>query len=182
MDLVSTSTRDKRQTFFVAIALALVVSVLAPPVVQAAVQRIRGTVTAKVKDSTGNTINSEVIPAQGLTQVPGSTGAVDVRNFAGGAGLIGVADCGDAATAPLPNQVEIAGGGVVTDMILTGTDGTISITSTAVGGGNVPLSKFRVSADNPNVVVDLSNGLGVTAPLKLVTSGTDCNVVVLGHN
>lgn len=182
MDLSTTSTREKRQTFFAAIALVLVVSVLAPPVVQAAVQRIRGTVTAKVKDSTGGAINSETIPAQGLTDVPGSSGAMDVRNFAGGAGLIGVADCGDGAAAPLANQVEISGGGVVTDMILTGTDGTISITSTAVGGGQVPLSKFRVNADTPNVIVDLSNGLGVTAPLKLVTSGTDCNVVVLGHN
>jgi hypothetical protein len=181
VDLLAATTQDKKRTFFAAIALALVVSVLAPPVVEAAVQRIRGTVTAKVKDSTGGAINSEAIPSQGLTDVPGSTGAMDVRNFAGGAGLLGVADCGDAPTGPLPNQVEISGGGVITDMILTGTDGTISITSTAVGGGNVPLSKFRVNAESPNIVVDLSNGLGVTAPLKLVTSGTDCNVVVLGH-
>lgn len=181
MDLAETSNRDKRNAFFGAIALALVVSVVAPPVVQAAVQRIRGTVTAKVKDSGGGTINSQAIPAQGLTDVPGSTGAMDVRNFAGGAGLLGVADCGDAANAPLPNSVSLSGGGVVTDMIITGTDGQVTITSTAVANGQVPLSRFRVDAGTPNVVVDLANGLGVTAPLTLNASGTDCNVVVLGH-
>lgn len=181
MDLVETSRRDKGRAFFGAIALALVVAVIAPPVVQAAVTKVSGTVTAKIKDTGGGRIDSSPIPAQGLTDVPGSTGAVDVRHFAGGAGLLGVADCGDGATAPLPNSVAISGGGVVTDMIVTGTDGEMRITSTAVGGGQVPLTRFRVNADNPNLHVPLSVGLGVTAPLTLTTSGTDCNVVVLGH-
>lgn len=181
MDLYETRARDKRQTFFAAIALALAVSVMAPPIVEAATQRIKGTVTAKVKDSRGGNINSSAIPSQGLTDVPGSSGAMDVRNFAGGAGLLGVADCGDAANAPLPNSISLSGGGVVTDMIITGTDGEVTITSTAVANGQVPLSRFRVNAESPNVVVDLANGLGVTAPLNLNASGTDCNVVVLGH-
>ena len=179
MDLFETSARDKRQTFFAAIALALVVAVLAPPVVQAAVTTIRGTV--KVKDTGGGTINSEAIPPQGLTDVPGSSGAVDVATFAGGAGLLGVADCGDGAGAPLPNTISISGGGVVTDMLVTGTDGQMNITSTAVAGGQVALSKFRVDSTNPNLHIALSNGLGVTAPLTLTTSGTDCNIVILGH-
>lgn len=181
MDLYETSTRDKRQTFFAAVALALVVAVLAPPVVQAAVTRVRGTVTAKIKDTGGGTINSEAIPAQGLTDVPGSSGALDVATFAGGAGLLGVADCGDGAGAPLPNTISISGGGVVTDMLVTGTDGQMNITSSAVAGGQVALSKFRVDAANPNLHIALSNGLGVTAPLTLTTSGTDCNIVILGH-
>ena len=181
MDLMETTRREKGRAFFGAIALALVVAVIAPPVVQAAVTRVRGTVTAKVKDTRGGEINASAIPDQGLTDVPGSAGAMDVRHFAGGAGLLGVADCGDGATAPLPNTIALSGGGVVTDMIVTGTDGEMRITSTAVGNNQVPLTRFRVTTDNPNLHVPLSVGLGITAPLTLTTSGTDCNVVVLGH-
>ncbi len=80
---VEVARSDKFKALVGAIALALVVAVLAPPAVQAAVQRIRGTVTAKVKDTAGGTINSKSIAAQGLFDAPGSAGALDVRTFAG---------------------------------------------------------------------------------------------------
>jgi hypothetical protein len=176
VDLFETSKREKRQTFMVAIFVALAAMVLQPVVAQA-VTRVRGTVTAKVKDTAGGRINSTNIPAQGLTDVPGSSGALDVRKFAGGAGLLGVADC----DGPLPGSIAVSGNHVVTDMLMTGQDGTLSITSTAVGGGAVPLLVVTSDAATPNVIADLSTGLGVTAPLTFTATGTDCQVVVLGH-
>lgn len=180
MDLTQTKSRDKRHAFFGAIALALVVSVVAPPVVQAAVQRVRGTVTAKIKDTRGGAINSKGIPAQGLTDIPGSSGAVDVRNFAGGAGVLGAAFCSDLGG----NVATAEGGDVVTDILITGTDGEVKVATTALPGHPAypgALLTARVDANNPNVFVDLSNGLGITAPLTFTASGTDCQVIILGH-
>ena len=177
MNLMEVSRRDKRSTFFAAIGLAVAVFMIGAPVVEAAVQAVRVKGAVKVKDSNGGVINSEVIPLQGLTDVPGSAGALDVRNFAGGAGLLGIADC----AGPLGDSIEVGGGAVVTDLLLTGTDGTVAVTSSAVGGGAVPVLNVRVTADAPNVVADLSNGLGVTAPLTFTPTGADCQFVVLGH-
>jgi len=173
------SKREKRFTFLAAIGLAMVVFLISAPIAEAVhhAVRVKGNVKVKVKDTNGGTINSEAIPVQGLTDVPGSAGAVDVRNFAGGAGLLGIADC----AGPLGDVIEVGGGAIVTDLLLTGTDGTVAITSSAVGGGAVPVLNVRVTADAPNVVADLSNGLGVTAPLTFTPTGTDCNFVVLGH-
>lgn len=178
MDYLEVPTREKSRAVLGAVALALVVSMLAPSAVMAAVQKVSGTVTAKLKDTGGDTINASAIPAQGLTDVPGSTGAVDVRNFAGGAGLLGVAGC---AGTGLPSSIDVNGGAVVTDLLMTGTDGAVSLTSTAVAGGQVSLLNVTVSANAPNVIADLSSGLGVTAPLKFTVSGTNCNLVILGH-
>jgi hypothetical protein len=172
--LFETSKREKRQVFLVAIFVALAAMVLQPVVAQA-VTRVRGTVTAKVKDTGGGRINSTRIAPQGLTDVPGSSGALDTRNFAGGAGLLGVADC----AGPAPGSFSVSGGHVVTDLLMTGQGGTLTITSTAVPG--VDLLVVSVDAGTPNVIGDLASGLGVTAPLTFTAAGTDCQVVVLGH-
>src|SRR5687767_3586448 len=102
MDHLDVSRRDKRQTFFAAIGIALAVFVLGAPVVEAAISRVKlagGTATAKVKDSSGDVVESEAIPAMGLTQAEGTDGAIAVRNFAGGGGLLGAGDC-TASTEP----------------------------------------------------------------------------------
>ena len=188
MDLYETSRRDKAQTFIAAIALALVVAVLAPPVVQAAVTRVRGTVTAKIKDSGGGTIDAEAIDRLGLFVTDGPDGAIAVRNFAGGGGFIGAADC---AAGGLPDTVTVPSNGVgdiVTGIIVTGTDAAIQMSSEATDAllgvpadADFPVSTFRVNATHPNEFIGLGNGLTITAPLKVKCTGTDGQVVVLGQ-
>src|SRR5688500_11232555 len=163
MNLLESSGREKRQTFLTAIAIALAVFVVGAPVVEAAISRVKlagGTATAKIKDSTGATVEAEPIAPMGLTQSEGSDGAIAVRNFAGGGGLLGAGDCTastEPAQGPLPNVVTLGGGNIVTGIIITGT-GTVRITTQAVGSGQVPLANFVVNAQHPNEFVGLGNG------------------------
>lgn len=187
MELLEVSGREKRQTFLSAIALALAVFILGAPVVEAAVSRVKlagGTATAKIKDSGGATIESEPIARMGLTQSEGTDGAIAVRNFAGGGGLLGAGDCTastEPAQGPLPNAVTLSGGHVVTGIIITGT-GTVRITTQAVGSGQVPLANFVVNAQHPNEFVGLGNGLSITTPLTFTgIDGTACNFVIVGQ-
>ncbi|MEA2433355.1 MAG: hypothetical protein QOG54_812 [Actinomycetota bacterium] len=181
MDLFEVSRREKRQTFIAVIAFALVAALFIPPAVQAAVTKITGTV--KVKDSSGSALESEAIGVQGITQVPGSSGALAVRTYAGGNGVLGLGDCTastDPAQGPLPNVVTVEGGQIVTAILMTGT-GTVTTTSDAVGGGQVPLLNFKTDASTPNLSVALGNGLGTTAPLTFTGNGGACNFVILGQ-
>ena len=185
MDLREVTPRDKRQTFLSAVAIAVAVFVIGAPVVEAAISRVKlagGTATAKVKDSDGDAVESEAIARMGLTQAEGSDGAIAVRNFAGGGGLLGAGDCTastEPAQGPLPNTVDLSGGHVVTGIIITGT-GTVRVTMDALGP--IPLANFTVNADHPNEFVGLGNGLTVTTPLHFTgIDGTACNFVILGQ-
>lgn len=185
MDLLEVTGREKRQTFLSAIAIALAVFVIGAPVVEAAISRVKlagGTATSKVKDSNGNTIESEPIADMGLTGAEATDGAIAVRNFAGGGGLLGAGDCTastEPAQGPLSNTVTLSGGHVVTGIIITGT-GTVRITTDALGP--IPLANFVVNAQNPNEFVGLGNGLTVTTPLHFTgIDGTACNFVILGQ-
>lgn len=180
MDLYEASRREKSRAFFGAIALALVVSVLAPPIVHAAVTRVRGTVTAKIKDTRGGQINSSALPAQGLTDVQGSTGAIDTRSFAGGAGVLAAAFCSDLGG----NVATLKAGDVLTTILVTGTDGEVKVAADALPGHPAypgALLTARVSANETSAFVDMANGLGITAPVTFTASGTDCQVLLLGH-
>lgn len=163
MDLFETSRREKRQSFFVAIALAAVVSMLAAPVVQAAVQ------TVKVKDTDGSAVDAKKIPAMGLFDAKGSKGALAVRNFAGGGGFLAAIDC--AAGAPQANTVTLPSGQgvIITGIIMTGNDaganGVLGVQSAAIGP--IDLMHLRVTAGNPNEFVGLGNGLTLTDDLTL---------------
>ena len=185
MNLLDVSKRDRRQTFLAAIAIGLCVFILGAPVVQAAISRVKlagGTATSKIKDSGGGTVESRPIPDMGLTLAEGSTGAIAVRNYAGGGGLLGAGDCTastDPAQGPLSNTVDLSGGHVVTGIIITGT-GTVRITTDALGP--IPLANFVVNAQHPNEFVGLGNGLTVTTPLHFTgIDGTACNFVILGQ-
>jgi hypothetical protein len=187
MHLQDVPRRDKRQTFLTAVAVALLAFIIGAPVVEAQVNRVKlagGTATAKIKDSTGGAIESEPIDVMGLTQAEGSSGAIAVRNFAGGGGLLGAGDCTastEPAQGPLKNTVTLSGGHIVTGIIITGT-GTVRITTQAVGQGQVPLANFTVNAENPNEFVGLGNGLSVTTPLTFTgIDGTACNFVIIGQ-
>jgi hypothetical protein len=172
LDPFEVSGREKRRAFVLAIVFAFVLSVIIGPGVANAIN----TVFSRIKDTGGGRIDAKAIPAQGLTDVPGSKGAVDTRNFPGGTGLLGIANCSAASGGP--PSVTIPGGNVVSDLLLTGTDGTVAMTSAALPG--YTFLKARVTADSPNVIADLASGLGVTAPLTFTATGTDCELVVLG--
>lgn len=170
---------DKFKALVGAIALALVVAVLAPPAVQAAVQRIKGTVTAKVRDTGGGNINSKSIADQGLFDAPGSTGALDVRTFGAGNGFLGGANC----QAPAPANVAVApGGSVVTGIIITGTDATVNVQAQALGGGVPVILSFETTPENPNVAFSLGNGLKATGQIRFTCVGTDGQVAIIGQS
>ncbi|MGH2748406.1 MAG: hypothetical protein ACRDKB_10830 [Actinomycetota bacterium] len=174
------SRRDKRHAFLAAIGLALVVMLIGAPVVEAAIQRVRVKGSVKVKDTSGDALDSKAIPAMGLFGAEGSSGALAVRTFGGGGGFLGAADC-DGVPANLPGSVAVSNK-IVTGIIITGTGGTFTVTSDAIGGGALPLLNFSVTADNPNVFVGLGNGLTLTDALTFTcTAGTNANLVVLGQ-
>ncbi len=185
MYLNDATRRERRQTLLAAIAIGLVVFIVGAPVVEAQINRVRlagGTATAKVKDSNGDAVESEAIDPMGLTDAEGSSGALAVRNFAGGGGLLGAGDCTastEPAQGPLPNTVTLSGGHIVTGIIITGT-GTVRVTTDALGP--IPLANFTVNAENPNEFVGLGNGLTVTTPLHFTgIDGTACNFVIIGQ-
>jgi hypothetical protein len=176
LDLYEVSRREKRATFIGLIAFALIAALVVPPAVQAAVTKITGSV--KVKDSSGSNVESEAIGAQGITQVPGSSGAIAVRTYAGGNGVVGLGDCSETTADGLPNVVTVEGGNIVTAIMITG-DGTVSTRADAIGP--IDLLKFTVNANTPQVAISLGNGLGITAPLTFTGAGTKCNFVLLGQ-
>ncbi|HEX2196812.1 MAG TPA: hypothetical protein VHJ76_07785 [Actinomycetota bacterium] len=185
MYLNEVTRRERRQTLLAAIAIGLVVFIVGAPVVEAQINRVRlagGQTTAKIKDSNGDAVESLRIPEMGLTDAPGSGGAVAVRNFAGGGGLLGAGDCTastEPAQGPLPNTVTLGGGNILTGIIITGT-GTVRVTTDALGP--IPLANFTVNAENPNEFVGLGNGLTITTPLHVTgIDGTACNFVLVGQ-
>ena len=187
MDVLDSGKRERRQSFVLALVLALVVSILAAPVVEAAVTRIKGTVN--VKDSSGDAIDAAATGALGLFQAEGSSGAVAVRNFAGGGGFLGAADC-NAATA-LPDTITLPSnniGKIVTAVIVTGSDASAAISSEQVdtlfgvpASADFPVANITTTAENQTQSLALGNGLTLTAPLKLKCNGTDGNIIVLGQ-
>ncbi|MDQ5816460.1 MAG: hypothetical protein M3516_09240 [Actinomycetota bacterium] len=189
MDLFETSRREKRQSFVVAIALAVAVSLLAAPAVQAAIQRVKlagGTATAKIKDTGGGTIDAKRVPPMGLFDAPGSSGAIAVRNFAGGGGFIGALDCGTSPAEPQAEFFVAQPGSIITGIILGGTDAKATIFSDAIAGGALPLMRLRANANHPNEFVGLGNGLTLTDALTVRCAGEtgpdgDGQVILLGQ-
>ena len=180
MDLFEASAREKRSTFVKVVVGCLMAFIIAPPLAQAATQAVKVTNAVKVKDSTGDAIESEAVDPMGLFGAEGSSGALAVRTFGGGGGFLGAADCTETTADGLTNTVSVTDS-IVTGIILTGTDATFTMTSDAVGAGVLPLTRFRVSTDNPNEFVGLGNGLTLTDALTLTCSGTNGNAVLLGQ-
>jgi hypothetical protein len=170
---------DKLKALVGAIALAIAVAVLAPPAVEAAVQRVRGTVTAKVKDTGGGTINSKRVGDQGLFNAPGSTGALDVRTFGAGNGFIDGTNC---LATPPANEAIAPGGSVITGIIITGTDATVNVQANALGGGVPVILSFETTPENPNAAFSLGNGLKATGQIKFTCTGTDGQVALIGQD
>lgn len=179
VDLFDVSGREKRATFAKVLVACLMAAVLAPPLAQAAVTTIKGTV--KIKDSGGGAIDAKAVPDMGLFEAAGSTGAVAVRTFGGGGGFLGAADCTASLADGLPNSVSITNS-IVTGIIITGSNATYTATSAAIGGGALPLLKFSVDAATPQAFIGLGNGLSLTDALTFTcTAGNNGNIVVLGQ-
>ena len=179
MEMTGLSRGEKRSSFLAAIAVGLMVMLLGAPMVEAAVRKVRVQGQVKVADTNGDALESEVIEDMGLLQAEGSSGALAVRNFAGGGGFLGAGDCTATTADGRPNFVEVSNV-IVTGIIFTGTDAQIGVQSTAVGP--IDLLKFRVNANHPNEFIGLGNGLTATAPLTFtcVDGGTG-EFVVLGQ-
>jgi hypothetical protein len=176
VDLFEVSAREKRSTFVKVVVACLIAAVLAPPLAQAAVTRIKGTV--KIKDSGGGAIDSAATGPLGIFEAAGSNGAVATRNFAGGGGFLGAVDC-DAATTVVPASSEI-NNSIVTAVLVSGSDATFEVTAAALGGAKV--LEFDMDANNNQGGFTSPTGLTLTAALTFTcTAGTDGNLVVLGQ-
>ena len=175
--------RNVRKTAWTVVAVLGAVIVLSAPIVQAATQKVKVTNPVKIQDSDGTTIESEAIGEMGLLKAPGSDGALAVRTYPGGGGLLGAGDCTastDPAQGPLSNVVTVPGGSIVTGVLVTGI-GTVRITAQAVGNGAVPLANVTVNNQHPNEVLALGSGLSATQPVTFTgIDGTACNFLVFG--
>lgn len=184
MDLFQTSAREKRSTFVKVIAGCLLAFIIAPPLAQAAVTTIKGTV--KVKDSGGGAVNASAVPGMGLFDAEGSTGALDVRTFSGGGGFLGAGDCASATALPATTTVNAPS--IITGLIMTGGDAEFQVSSEATDAAfgvpataDFPIVTFKVDNANENEVVAFGNGLTATAPLKVTCVGTDGEYAILGQ-
>jgi hypothetical protein len=185
MEPFDVSRRAKRQTLLAAIGVAVAAFAIGAPVVEAAISKVRlagGSATARIRDSDGTAIEAEPIERMGFLQSEGSDGAVAVRTFAGGGGLLGAGDCTastEPAQGPLKNTVTLGGGDVVTGLVITGT-GTVRVTSE--GLGPIPLANFTVNAGHPNEYIGFDNGLTISSPMTFTgIDGTACNFMLVGQ-
>lgn len=185
MDQFEATRREKRQTFLMALALAVGVTVLSAPVVEAAVTTIKGTVNAKLKDTSGGRVDADPVPG-GAGQSALSGGAIDVRTLGGGGGLIQNGDCDDDATDQRSNTktVQANPNTVITALILAGENVTLGVTAPGLEPvtGPGPVIELRTTVENPTVTLALGNGLQTTpAPLVFTCTGGDGNWALLGQ-
>lgn len=176
---------ERRQAFVLALVLAIAVSVLAAPVVEAAVQTIKGTVTAKVKDSGGGAIEADPVPG-GAGQNALSDGAMDVRTLAGGGGLISNGDCDGDDTDGRASIKTIAADAdtVITAVILAGPSLSLNVFAPGLEPvtGPGPVIQLQTTAANPTSTLALGNGLQLTpAPLRFECSGGNGNWALIGQ-
>ena len=178
--------REKRRSFFGAIAVAAAVMLIGAPVVQAAVQTVKVQGAVKVKDTNGLPIESEKVDPMGVLSAEGSAGAIAVRNFAGGTGFLGTGDCNGNDADSRESSVVVPAGEdqIITGIIITGAGTTVEVSAPelepAIGPGAV--NTFVATPENPNVFVGLGTGLTVS-PAQLVfecVAGTG-NFTILGQ-
>lgn len=183
MEVLPATAQEKRSTFVKIVIGCLIAFIIAPPLAQAAVQAVRVKGAVKVKDSGGGVISASSIGNMGLFEAAGSSGAIDIRNFAGGGGVLGAADCntaGDPLGQGIGSSVSITNS-IVTGLIMTGTDATFTATAQAFGNHALPLLKWTLTPSNAGEFVGLGNGLTITTELKITCAGTDGNLIVVGQ-
>jgi hypothetical protein len=167
-----------RQTWLLAIVLIVGLFVIGAPVVQAAAQKVKvvNTPDVKIQDTGGDKIDSKKVPDMGLFQAPGTNGAVAVRTFAGGTGLLGAATCD--ATSPYGNVVTVdsstGGSKIITGLIIGSNNARVNVRAPDLEPGvDNPIISLRTNATNPNEFIGFGNGLSVNAAPLVFTCTTE---------
>jgi hypothetical protein len=204
--LQESAQREKRQMFVTAIGIALAVMVLAPPIVQAAVQRVKVTNEPTVGVKNGQAIQTR--PLGNLGAIPNQAGqfptkALSVANVAGGGGFWGVGICGAATDNNEANDtgddnrviVPAAGPGnppnIVTGVIVgeqnpAAPPANVTVKAPDLPSGNNPITGFGNSAEQPTMTASFGTGLTVS-PSRLIfecqpeSGPTGASFVVLGQ-
>jgi hypothetical protein len=179
--LDDTVRREKRQVLMAAIGIALAVMVLAPPIVEAATQKVsvQNKPTVKKVEDPVKVANGSAIEVQNLgafgalsnqnNQFP--TKAIGVATVAGGGGFHGAGEC-SAVAADNTVTVEATGPGnnpnIVTGIIISSPSATpVTVTVTAPDVQAGPIIALRNSAERPTEFIGFGNGLTVS-PSELV--------------
>ena len=193
MDSVSNKKSDKRRSFVWAISAALAVMVLAPPIVQAAAQKVNivKSIPLTVKGSVSVKNNGASAPGQqlgALSEQVGKRQMVDI--ISGGDGFWGVGYCGHPTAANRTVTVPAAAPGDPDNVvagILIGGDGGAAVTVKApeLPTGTNPVVTLTTTATDPVQTISLPSGLRVS-PSQLVfecATGdpTIDSFIVLGH-
>ena len=183
---VGVARSDKLRALIGAIALTIGIAVLVPPVVEAAAQKVKtvkGSVTkvqgpVKIKDTANGVINSQRIGPQGTFGAKGSTGALDVRTFAGGNGFLGAGDCDGPAPPP---TVTVPGNSIITGILITGTT-NITVSADALPAVANPVLTFTTGAGNPNEAISLGNGLRASDNIDFNCTSGNGRYVIIGQS
>ena len=185
MDSVPNKNSEKRRTFAAIIGAALAVMVLAPPIVQAAAQKVNvvKSVPIAVKNN-GATAKGQQLGA--LEEQIGKRQMVDI--IAGGDGFWGVGYCGlenDTVTVPAANPGDPDN--VVAGVLIGGNGGAVvTVKAPELPTQNNPVITLMTTASNPVQSVSLPSGLRVS-PSQLVfecvagSAAEGDSFIVLGH-
>ena len=199
MDSVPNARRDKRRTFLSAIGIVAAVMVLAPPMVQAATQKVNivksKTLTVKGSVDVNQLKGTNTPPDADHGSLPGEemSKTVNTHSLAAGEGLWGVGVCEHVTASEQEVEVPAAPVGepdnVISNVLVGSPDAaTITVAAPDLPGAAGPVLFYRTTAEQPSQAIDLSGGLRVS-PSKVVvkceTGGTFpsdlATFVVLGH-
>ena len=227
MDPYEGLKREKRRAYGMAIVFAVLVSMVAAPAYSAAIQSVKarlynaqgnaikttsgavntkqqGDVGAKVKDTGGGAVESSPVTFDNAPFPPAgaeSTGAIDVKTYAGGGSFLGAGDCTAATGAGdigaggqgLPQTVDVPAGTIITALLINGTDGQVKVRSDLPALASLPaIQRYRVTNAQPNLAVAFGTGLAITDDLHfkginsadtgITETAGDCNFVVIGQD
>jgi hypothetical protein len=165
--LEESARREKRQVFIAAIGIALAVMVLAPPIVQAAAQKVNVVKSVGITVKNGNTRQLGkfgILPPNAASDFPSK--ALAVATTAGGGGFHGAAECSNVvadATVTVPATGQGKPPNIVTGILMSSPSGTpITVTVTAPDVQATPIIALRNSAEKPTEFIGLGNGLTVS--------------------
>jgi hypothetical protein len=172
VDSVPNARRDKRRTFLSAIGIVAAVMVLAPPVVQAATQKVNvvNSIALSVKELKGTNTPPDADHGSLPGEEMGKT--VNTRTLAAGEGLWGVGVCGHPSAEEREVEIPAAPVGepdnVISHVIIGSPDpALVSIAAPDLPGASGPVLRYRTTAEQPSDSIDLSGGLRVS-PSRIV--------------